>query len=54
MGQHEMLYVDDQAQHLADTHDDLPRIDVNAANEDADSDADADEDAPPEGATSAR
>ena len=54
MGQHEMLYVDDQAQHLADTHDDLPRIDVNAANEDADSDGDADEDAPPEGAAGAR
>jgi general secretion pathway protein A len=51
MGQHEMLYVDDHsAQHLADTHDDLPRLEVDAANEEAD----ADEDAPPEGATGAR
>ena len=35
IGQHELLYLDDQAGHLADTHDDLPRVDVNAANEDA-------------------
>ena len=52
LGQHEILYIDDQAQHLADTHDDLPRVEVDAANEDAD--ADADEDAPPEGAAGAR
>ncbi len=43
IGQHEMLYVDDQAQHLADTHDDLPRVDVNAANEDADEDSAAED-----------
>jgi general secretion pathway protein A len=48
LGQHEILYIDDQAEHLADTHDDLPRVEVNAANEDAD------EDAPPEGAAGAR
>jgi hypothetical protein len=40
IGQHEVLYVDEQvSDHLVDTHDDLPRIDVNAANEDADDDA---------------
>jgi type II secretory pathway predicted ATPase ExeA len=39
MGQHELLYVDSGAQHLADTHDDLPRVETNAANEDADEDA---------------
>jgi general secretion pathway protein A len=45
IGQHEILYVDQQSSgHLVDTHDDLPRIDVNAANEDADEDA-ASEDA---------
>jgi type II secretory pathway predicted ATPase ExeA len=44
IGQHEILYVDEHAGHLADTHDDLPRVDVNAANEDADDDA-ASEDA---------
>jgi general secretion pathway protein A len=45
IGQHEILYVDDQGSgHLVDTQDDLPRIDVNAANEDADEDA-ASEDA---------
>jgi general secretion pathway protein A len=39
VGQHEILYVDEQgSDHLVDTHDDLPRIDVNAANEDADED----------------
>jgi hypothetical protein len=48
LGQHEILYVDGQAEHLADTHDDLPSIEVDAANEDAD------EDAPPEGAAGAR
>jgi general secretion pathway protein A len=51
MGQHEMLYVDDHtAQHLADTHDDLPRLEVNAANEEAESD----EDSSSEGAAGAR
>jgi general secretion pathway protein A len=45
IGQHEILYVDEHgAGHLIDTQDDLPRIDVNAANEDADEDA-ASEDA---------
>ena len=40
IGQHEILYVDEQCgEHLVDTHDDLPRVDVNAANEDADEDA---------------
>jgi hypothetical protein len=39
IGQHEILYVDEQSGHLADTHDDLPNIDVDAANEDADDDA---------------
>ena len=44
IGQHEILYVDDQAgSHLVDTHDDLPRVDVNAANEDADDDAAAED-----------
>jgi len=37
LGQHEILYVDESsAHHLADTHDDLPRIDTDAANEEAD------------------
>jgi general secretion pathway protein A len=48
LGQHELLYVDGQTEHLADTHDDLRSIDADAANEDSD------EDAPPEGATGAR
>jgi len=40
IGQHEILYVDEHAgAHLDDTHDDLPRVEVNAANEDADDDA---------------
>jgi len=42
VGQHEILYVDEQTGHLVDTHDDLPRVDVNAANEDANEDADDD------------
>jgi len=43
IGQHEILYVDEHASgHLIDTHDDLPRVDVNAANEDADDHADDD------------
>jgi len=47
MGQHELLYVNDQAEleHLATTHDDLPRVTPPAANEDAGEDADADADA---------
>ena len=48
MGQHEILYVDAQADHLADTHDELPRLDEGAANEDQD------EDASPEDAAGAR
>jgi hypothetical protein len=40
IGQHEILYVD-EAGHLADTHDDLPRVDVSAANEEAEADDDA-------------
>jgi len=44
LGQHELLFVDEgSAQHLADTHDDLPRIDADAANEDADVDTDSDD-----------
>jgi type II secretory pathway predicted ATPase ExeA len=39
MGQHEILYIDRQAEHLADTHDDLPRMEVDAANEESDEDA---------------
>jgi general secretion pathway protein A len=39
MGQHELLYVDATNSHLENTHDDLPRVDVNAANEDADEDS---------------
>jgi general secretion pathway protein A len=38
LGQHELLYVDDHAAHLADTHDELPRVTANAANEDANED----------------
>lgn len=52
MGQHELRYLDQQGAHLADTHDDLPRVEVDAANEDADSDVD--EDASPGGAARAR
>jgi type II secretory pathway predicted ATPase ExeA len=43
IGQHEILYVDVYAAHLADTHDDLPRVEVNAANEEADDDAAAED-----------
>ena len=40
LGQHEMLYVDETAaQHIMDTHDDLPRLDEDAANEEADDDS---------------
>jgi general secretion pathway protein A len=39
IGQHEILYLDEQAGHLADTHDDLPNVNVDAANEEADEDA---------------
>jgi type II secretory pathway predicted ATPase ExeA len=43
IGQHEILYVDEHnAGHLENTHDDLPRVEVNAANEDANEDADDD------------
>jgi type II secretory pathway predicted ATPase ExeA len=43
IGQHEILYVDEHnSGHFADTHDDLPRVDVNAANEDAGEGADDD------------
>ncbi len=36
LGQHEVLYVDDHsADHLEHTHDDLPRVNVDAANEDS-------------------
>jgi general secretion pathway protein A len=52
IGQHEILYVDDHSGHLVDTHDDLPRVDVDAANEDANEDAD--EDASSEDAAGAR
>jgi general secretion pathway protein A len=41
LGQHELLFVDDHsAADLADTHDDLPRVNPNAANEDNDGDSD--------------
>jgi general secretion pathway protein A len=40
LGQHELLFVDDHsAAHLADTHDDLPRVNPNAANEEDDGDS---------------
>jgi len=40
IGQHEILYVDQHAGvHLDDTHDELPRVEVDAANEDSDDDA---------------
>jgi hypothetical protein len=40
VGQHEILYVNEaSAAHLADTHDDLPVIDADAANEDGGDDA---------------
>jgi len=42
LGQHEILYVDETAaQHLMDTHDDLPQLDADAdaANEEADDDS---------------
>ena len=46
IGQHEILYVDEHGGgHLVDTHDDLPRVDVNAANEDADEEDSSSEDA---------
>jgi general secretion pathway protein A len=45
LGQHEILYVDAIAAHLADTHDDLPHVGGDAANEDVDSGDDAHEDA---------
>ena len=50
VGQHQLLYVDDQAAHLADTHDELPRVNANAANEDA-SDANEQADEGPEEAS---
>src|SRR5689334_19606673 len=43
MGQHELLFVDDQSaehEHLAHTHDDLPRVTPAAANEDAGEESD--------------
>jgi len=45
MGQHELLFVDDQSvehEHLATTHDDLPRVTPPAANEDSNEDSDDD------------
>ena len=54
IGQHEILYVDEQSANFADTHDDLPRVEVNAANEDAEADADSDEDASAGDAAGAR
>ncbi|HET9861822.1 MAG TPA: AAA family ATPase [Steroidobacteraceae bacterium] len=35
IGQHEILYVNEQAAHLVDTHDNLKALDADAANEDA-------------------
>ena len=44
VGQHEIRYVNEQVgEHLIDTHDDLPRVEANAANEDADDDAAAED-----------
>jgi type II secretory pathway predicted ATPase ExeA len=43
IGQHEILYVDEYAAHLADTSDNLPRLEVSAANEDADEDSAAED-----------
>jgi type II secretory pathway predicted ATPase ExeA len=45
MGQHELLFVDDQSEHehLATTHDDLPRVTPTAANEDSNEDAEEEE-----------
>jgi len=46
VGQHEILYVDEHGGgHLIDTQDDLPRLEVDAANEDAEEDDAASEDA---------
>jgi general secretion pathway protein A len=45
MGQHELLFVDDQSvehEHLATTQDDLPRVTPAAANEDSNEDAEED------------
>ena len=45
MGQHELLFVDDQSaerEHLATTHDELPRVTSTAANEDAGEESDDD------------
>jgi general secretion pathway protein A len=50
LGQHQLLFVDEQESHLADTHDDLPRVVVDAANEDAEED----DEASSEGAAGAR
>ena len=38
LGQHDILFLEAHADHLEHTHDDLPRVDVSAANEDADED----------------
>ena len=44
VGQHEIRYVNEQVrEHLVDTHDDLPRVEANAANEDGDDDAAAED-----------
>jgi general secretion pathway protein A len=44
IGQHEILYLSEQlGEHLVDTHDELPRVEVNAANEDGDDDAAAED-----------
>jgi general secretion pathway protein A len=44
MGQHELLFVDDQTEHehLATTHDDLPRVTPPAANEDSNEESEDD------------
>jgi general secretion pathway protein A len=41
LGQHEILFVDRSVAHLADTHDDLPQLGEDAANEDVDAQDDA-------------
>jgi general secretion pathway protein A len=48
LGQHDLQFIDGQTEHLEHTHDDLPRVDVSAANEDPD------EDEASEGAAGAR
>jgi general secretion pathway protein A len=54
IGQHEILYVDQHVSHLEETQDNLPRVEVTAANEDPDDEDVAIEDAASENAAEAR